>query len=71
MNSRSPQQAAIDHGPILWQIGKMICRGRTFADNHIEITLVLDEVIIERTTFADTVAAADFAIAKMRAYKMP
>ena len=54
----------------LWSVGAVSCACLTLDDGQVEICLLANGVTLERRLFADTEAAAQFAIEKMRAYSV-
>lgn len=55
-------------GVVLWHAGEMACNCLTVSDDHVEITLTLEGVQMERAVFPNDAAAAVFALAKMHVY---
>lgn len=54
---------------VLWEKGPVCCtRLAVVTPGHIEITLSVNGVCIERRLFADSASAASYALDKMRAY---
>ena len=54
---------------VLWEVGTVTCHRVTVAHDRIEITLAVEGYPIFTRVFSDHDKAADFALAKMRAYR--
>jgi hypothetical protein len=58
-------------GVVLWEHGSVSCACLHVAPDHIEVTLAVDGVVVQKQTFSDHNAASEFAIDKMHVYDAP
>jgi hypothetical protein len=67
-NVTDPEHHSIGPGVVLWERGAIRCTCRLLATSEVEILVSVSGADIERVRFTDAGAAAEYAIAKMRAY---
>ena len=53
---------------MLWESGAITCICLVLAIDHIEITLTVNGVVIDREVFSDAESASQHAIDQMHAY---
>ena len=58
-------------GVILWERHSVSCCCLHIGSKHIEIRLMVGDVVVYRQAFASIDAASEFAISKMHVYDTP
>jgi len=53
---------------VLWESGAITCMCLVLASDHIEISLTVNGVVIDREVFSDSESASQHAIDRMHAY---
>jgi hypothetical protein len=60
--------AVVKTGSVLWESGAITCICLVLANDHIEIRLTVNGVVIDREVFSDAESASQHAIDQMHAY---
>jgi hypothetical protein len=61
-------RAVVKTGSVLWESGAITCICLVLANDHIEIRLTVNGVVIDREVFSDAESASQHAIDQMHAY---
>jgi hypothetical protein len=61
-------RGVVKTGSVLWESGAITCICLVLAIDHIEITLTVNGVVIDREVFSDGESASQHAIEQMHAY---
>ena len=62
------QRGVVKTGSVLWESGAVTCICLVLATDHIEISLTVNGVVIDREVFSDAESASQHAIDQMHAY---